>query len=248
MMKIFLSVVSLFFVSYSIAQTVTQKPKFGWWENKLKSKVKSIQSKDYVAVEKFGEAQKEKLDICRKDKFNEKGNIVQLTYLKENGSIEEKVTFKYSDKENKIEENDYDSIGNLLRKEIYIYYTNENKIQEWEYDSNGNLNGRFTYKYDDKGNVFEFYSYKDNGALNWKNTYRYDDKGYKIEENLDSDKYTFMNDDKGNEIETKLFKSDGRITKYTFKYSYDKKSNWIKKITYKDDKLYLITEREIEYF
>jgi len=62
------------------------------------------------------------------------------------------------------------------------------------------------------------------------------------------DKYILFND-KGNKIEKNIYKSDGSLDyKETYKYEYDEKYNWIKKIEYKNGIPEFIFEREIEYY
>jgi len=51
---------------------------------------------------------------------------------------------------------------------------------------------------------------------------------------------------KKEKISGKLLSSDNYIR--TYQYTYDKKSNWIKKLSFKDGNIYSIEEREIEYY
>ena len=110
-------------------------------------------------------------------------------------------------------------------------------------------------KFDDKGNLIEEASYDEDGELSWKNKSKYDDKGNQIEwayydkDGELSGKYKYKYDDKGNPIESASYDEDGELDyKTTYELEYDSKDNWIKKITYEDDKPTEISEREIEYY
>ena len=115
-------------------------------------------------------------------------------------------------------------------------------------------------KFDDKGNEIESVSYvkwvvRKGKGLRWNWKYKYDDKGNRIEsatydvygELMGKSKFKY--DDKGNQIEWAYYDKDGELD-YTeiYELEYDSKGNWIKKITYKDDKPTFISEREIEYY
>jgi len=68
-----------------------------------------------------------------------------------------------------------------------------------------------------------------------------------IKENQE-DKWIYKFDDKGNGIEEYYYRPDGTSTKTTFKYEFDSKNNWIKKIMYINEKPVLVNERIIEYY
>lgn len=56
-------------------------------------------------------------------------------------------------------------------------------------------------------------------------------------------------DDKSNVVESVEFKlQDSLETKWSYKYSYDKKGNWTKQIKFKNEFAKYIIEREIVYY
>ena len=135
-------------------------------------------------------------------------------------------------------------------KETYKYDDKGNLIEWYYYELHDGLAA--TYKYDAKGNLIEEISYSHAGVGN--TTYKYDAKGNKIEENsyfigLLDRKYTMKYDAKGNLIEGNSYEADGSLDyKYTFKYEFDEKGNWIKRITFKNQIPESIEEREFEYY
>ena len=196
----------------------------------LKGKVSSVKESEYIAVEKFGEAQK--------------------------GSLFGKSTYKYDEKGNEIECNSYDSDGSLRTKSTYKYDEKGNEIECNSYDSDGSLRTKSTYNYDEKGNMIEdkWNSYDSDSSFT-KATYKYDEKGKRIECNsYDSDgslslKATFNYDEKGNIIEINAYDSDGSLfSKSTYKYKFDKTGNWIEKVEIRNDKPTLLKERVVEYY
>lgn len=55
-------------------------------------------------------------------------------------------------------------------------------------------------------------------------------------------------DYEGNQIQVDYYNSEGKFYRETYTYEYDTHDNWIKKITYKNDKAESIAEREITYY
>ena len=172
-------------------------------------------------------------------KDNLKGSVSfveQRTYKAEykfgeiqNGSLYYKYTFKYDEKGNEIERNSYISDGSLYYKYTYKYDEKGNEIEENIYSSDGSLSIKYISKYDEKGNKIEYNSYNSDGSLLSKYTYKYDEKG--------------------NEIEYNSYNSDGSIDEEeTYKYELDKLDNWIKKVSFKNDKPLEVIEWLIEYY
>jgi len=237
----------------------------GWDDYGLKGEVKSLrQISSYKAVNKFGKIQKGDMDDYYSENvyvlFNKKGNQVELNWVewnwyKSDGSLGSKWTYKYDNKGNQIETNRYKSDGSLGSKWTYKYDNKGNKVEENLYNSDGSLDSKWTYKYDNKGNQVERDSYKSDGSLYWKWTYKYDDKGNPVEwNNYKSDgslgsKCTYKYDNKGNLVEENSYMSDGSLNyQRTYTYTYDKKGNWNKQITFKNTIPQTIIEREIVYF
>lgn len=138
-----------------------------------------------------------------------------------------------------------DKYGNMIEASVYDYL----------YNKEGKLLGIYKYKYDNKKNLIEEEDLTSNGELYRKNVYKYDDKGNRIEYNsYESDgslsfKHVYKYDDKGNLIDKRRYESDSKLDGInSYKYTYDKKGNWIKKISYYNEKPTYIQERKIEYF
>ncbi len=187
--------------------------------------------------------------------YDDKGNRVEYRYSQGN-----KAVLKYDDKGNEIEESRY--LSDSSYKAISKYYDKGKKIELNCSQSYSNLIWKVISKYDDKGNRIEYSSFNSDGSQEQKRTFKYDDKGNKIEissfvydGNQQSQNYkrTYKYDDKGNEIEIEYntyYPEDSLVYKYTdkYKYDFDSKGNWIKKIKFENEVPTLKVVREIEYF
>ena len=161
--------------------------------------------------------------------------------------------------------------ANQMISDIWFNYSNNEIVEKhtYEYDAKGNLITETTYsrnslsfranskyKYDDLGRKIEYNYYGRNGILKWIRKYNYDDNNRLLENILiDSDskemtrKTGYKYDDFGNVNEKSEYNSDGSLKERTvFEYSYDKKNNWTKKITFKNEVPTYYKEREIIYF
>jgi hypothetical protein len=119
--------------------------------------------------------------------------------------------------------------ANLKGNVSFVEKTEYEAVYKFGEIQNGRLKRKNTYKYDDKGNEIEKNFYNSSGSLGNKSTYKYDDKGNLIEENS--------------------YYSDGSLeSKETYMYEFDKMGNWIKRVSFKEDKPDVITERVIEYY
>jgi len=206
-----------------------RKAKNSLTEDGLKGKVSFIEESVYIAVYKFGEAQKGSLIWKETAKYDENGNRTETNYSDSRTSWEHKYVYKYDENGNQIESDKLYSSGGLERKYIYKYDEKGNQIERNEYNSDGSLERKYIYKYDEKGNRIERNDYNSEGSLAYKYIYKYDEKG--------------------NNLEINGFYPDGSLEfKNTFEYEFDKIGNWIKVITLTSDKSNTITERLIEYY
>ncbi len=222
-----------------------------WEKFKLKGEVKSFREVKFLAVDNFS--------------IISGGERIKHIYNKE-------VLFNLDG--NKIEKNDYIPDGTLANRTVYLY--KQDQLVEYNnYDSQGMLFGTGKFETDDKGRVLRL-NYKTNdGRYNWSESYQYDNHGnlaevkrFKTEEVIDTKElYTF--DDNGNIKESEFHRDDKLVSKngynydddgnfnglnfgdsavYTYKYNYDAKGNWIKKIVFENSNPSGILVREIEYF
>tara|TARA_B100001175_G_C19123500_1_gene455489 strand:- start:122 stop:610 length:489 start_codon:yes stop_codon:yes gene_type:complete len=160
----------------------------------------------------------------------------------------------------------YDSRGNKIELVEYNSDSSIHVLISWKYDLFNNLimrdvnylNGikddSTIYKYDFNGNQIEYAIYElGNSVSSTKHELKYDSLNNKIEyahyeygEKLFKIKY----DSNGNVTEENNFPLKGN--KFGYKYNYDSKLNWVRKIRYSYEnnskKLKSITERKIEYY
>jgi hypothetical protein len=193
-----------------------------------------------------------------------------------NGTLIEKGIFKYNDKGWLIKKNVYFKDGSLEGTTSYEYNENGNIISEYrngvvgtnvkcKYDNKGNMieevslwGGKQTYKYNDEGKVIEKKEHSRDEYYMW--IYTYDNIGY-----IKSSK-EYGYDGKLNGYETYEYDSNENIKKnfeyyrdgellsiITFEYDFDKKGNWIRRISYRENPPKIknpryIVKREIVYY
>ncbi|MDP3445792.1 MAG: hypothetical protein Q8T08_23270 [Ignavibacteria bacterium] len=183
-------------------------------------------------------------------KYNDNDKSKESITYNVNGEILDKTISKYDNKENLIEIDYYNSQGDLNAKTKYKYDKRGNNIEYVAYNSDGNLNFRQLYKYDTKSNVIEEISYDLNGNITGTTFYEYDNSNFKI-----LDKH-ILPDGKIDSHQTFKYDKNGYIIEWNwnslalkvYKYEYDKKSNWVKQISYLNEMPESICERKIEYY
>lgn len=158
-------------------------------------------------------------------KYDEKGNQIEVLNVFEKS----RWTYKYDEKGNVLEYNMHKANGSLGIKEKSKYDKMGNKIENNVYSSDGSLRSKYSYKYDKRGNEIEESVYHSDGSLKEKETYKYDEKGNVIEE-------SWYNS------------NDILVANWKYQYDFDKKGNWIKRISFEDGKPTDIREREYEYY
>ena len=241
----------------------------------LYGKIKYIEEKVYFAKDKFGQLEKDNLkeyslSIFNKDgnftsfinksdkiinKYNSKGKLTEQSYYNLEGNLYFKNVYLYNSLGHIIETNVYDSEGKIMRKGAYTSDEEGNIVEGITFDERIEIMKKDIYKYDKKGNMIENIYYDSDGGLSGKEIYKYDKKGNMIEHMYyDSDgslrgKKIFICDSKGNNTEIKYYDNSGSLlTQIGNEYTYDKKDNWIKKITKDSDNNFYITERKIVYY
>jgi len=117
----------------------------------------------------------------------------------------------------------YNEKGNL--NETYFFYNTQ-----------PNLNCKSEYKYNEKGNKIKYSIYDLNADLRKQEIY--DEKGNKLKElvfpskNIISHEITYKYDNYNNIIDKiNICVMDNKIIVSSYKYEYDVKGNWIKKLT-----------------
>lgn len=240
-----------------------------WAEENLRGKVKSLSEISYKAVEKFGEIKtgnRERDSWSENDRliiFDQKGNKIEENIYASDGNLRKKYTFEYDNLGNLSKKNRYNFDGSLYEKHTYEYDDKGNLVIDNSYWSDGSLKIKLTYKYDNIGNVIKEQKYRSDGTLLKKYRYQYDNKGNLVKKNRhESDgiiiirpsqttiwMWTYKYDDKGNIIEVKEYDSVGNLDNVkNFKYEYDSKGNWVKRIDFINEKPKYILIREHKYY
>jgi YD repeat-containing protein len=222
-----------------------------WKKYNLNGKVKSFRETKFLAVDNFS---------------------IIVNGKKSNHLFNKEMLFNLDGY--KIEKNDYMPDGTLASRTMYLYQNN--KLVEYNnYDSQGMPFGTGNYEYNADGQIVRLIDNTTDGRHNWTKAYQYDSKGnlvevdnFKAADVIDTkEKYTYGNN--GHLIKSDLLKSDKVLSRsnhkydedgnlielnygdsdlYTFRYSYDFKGNWVKKIVFENDNPSGILLREIEYF
>lgn len=232
-------------------------------EFNLKSKVKSVKSEKFKAIEKFGEIEKSKKEEIDFDdskdfeisnsllEFNENGELFSLTNFFSSGKLLQKTItedtnmktydkngkllflIKADDRNNPTEANAYDEDGDLYFKIKFSYNENKELMEEKTFNSEGNLDEAIQFFYE-------------NGLVSSKKIIKIDNSywGDKSEtETTENYKYNKNKDYIEQEIS-----SESRTKIHTYEYEYDNKNNWTKRIQFTDGKPSFIVERDITYY
>ena len=193
-------------------------------------------------------------------KFNEKGKIIEETWYKSEAAPENRFIYKYDKKGNMIEVTGFiKGKDQCNHRTLYRYDEKGNQIERDDYYPCDALSSKIVWKYDDRGNMLEevFSGVDGKYGLITVNTYDAADKLIESSEGGDSEsvilKKTFKYDDKGNCTERVTSRTDGNYhLREVFRYEYDIKGNWIKRVQFTDSGSGTIpdgiVEREIRYF
>jgi hypothetical protein len=205
---------------------------------KIKGKVKSLVKKEYKAIERFGEVEKESIIYSDEIRFNLDGNPVEGIHYNSDGGIDRKSTYEYDLDGDKVESTAYDSDGGIDGKSTYGYDEDGNEVERIDYNSDGGLENKVTYVYDDDGNKDEMNLYDSDGGLFLKSTYEYDEGGNKVKnitcnsDGIIESKVTYeYNDEVLNKLELNFYNSDGGVD-VTYTTTYDEDGNEVEGIAY----------------
>jgi hypothetical protein len=150
----------------------------------------------------------------------------------------------------------------LSRRSEFIYNTDRKLIEIKNYNSAEDLEHTHVYKYNAEGNNYETEVKHSDGSLFWKYLHFFDANQYKIEKRVHSSggslvvRYLYTNDElgrpitevevspnglttnykydgKGNHFEVKIYNKDGSLrNEYSYDYKYNRRDNWIERLTY----------------
>lgn len=192
-------------------------------------KVKSLRERHYMADEEGGKVKKRILFDEAVGLYNEKGQVIEKSeYNNADGSLTYKWLYEYDENGALKEIKRFDENGQYDRRHVFTHDDRGNEKGEWIYDADSILRSQWSYGYDTQGNQTEVNEHGIWGVR--KKEYQYDDKGNITREVIytpeGSVEYTYT---------------------YEYRYTFDKKKNWIKKVIYANDSPLEIVEREIEY-
>jgi len=179
--------------------------------------------------------------IKRCESFNEKNEVTDYCIVEAEGKKIFKAEYFYRDTVRFYTQNTY-SGNNLIRAKLF---NNQNDTLlmsvEYEYDKNDNCTKFQRFNYKNTPGTYSEYSYTNKGVLEHSKNYSADGKMTALWDYTINDKGELIAQHQENFV-------NGVIIDYTFKYEYDKKGNWIKMVFYKDNKPFILREREIKYY
>ena len=220
--------------------------------------VQGLKGKVEVMSESFlpGEGSK-KTQSKNVFKYDENGNIIELSNYKADGKLNSTV------------KSTYDANGKLIKEETFLgdgktdlvstikTDAKGNKIEQEDVRPMGNIlfNYKYQYKYDEKGQLVERVAYRGNGSLLFKYVFKYDDNGNRTEwiqtnsDNAVIGKVVYKYNEKNNLTEQTEYSGDVSVkAKFTYSYEFDKKGNWIRQKKMQDGKVVEVKERDIKYY
>ena len=113
---------------------------------------------------------------------------------------------------------------------------------------------RIVKTYDDNGNPSTISEYEIDSTITKKDTFEYQDN-ILIQKNTNDyakgSRRIFLHNAEGFPIQTKIWEKKGGIEKttvYEFQYIFDDFGNWVRRITYENNNLYVMKLRKIEYY
>ncbi len=209
--------------------------------------------KDTLLIEENEYNLQDILTSKKQNVYDEKGNLKEELYFFKEETVQYKNKYDYDSENRKVgdtrykkDTQDYITVFDYEGKNLVSRETTEgpdNKIvrtEKFTFDENGNLIKEYTFdSYDNSKTVDE---------------YKYDAKNQKIarivtENDKPVFKNTFAYDTKGNLTDVVTMNGDDTVIQsLSYKYEYDDKGNWTKKIVYKDNVPTVIVERRITYF
>jgi len=197
-------------------------------------------------------------------KYDKNGNMVSVNLYDAGGSLFLETLSEYDGNGNELTETNYSQEDQhdkhkdknkdvILNKTIWRYDSKNNPLEEQYYEGDTTLTRKTAFTYDNDNNKTG--QDKSEGGMRIKTTYKYDQKRNPVEETqYDASgslvlKIVTTYDDKGNDIAENYYDKDNNLlTKSTFQISYDKNNNWIRKVQSDNDRIVMITTREIIYY
>lgn len=219
----------------------------------LHGNVKSIRERAYQPKFRDGNVQNGDPEFSSYAAFNESGNKMEDTNYSPDGKVDKKHRCLYDSAGNRTVQDQYDADEKLLGKITYAYDRKGRLREDRSFSAGGKPGNRFTYSYNTKGEIIADSSFNGENKFQNKCTYTYDRAGNKtvtrkysaqgkLEKTL---RYSY--DQFGNVLVETVESPDGSKTTYGYEYEFDMQGNWIRKVTFMDQKPTSVLEREIVY-
>ncbi len=187
--------------------------------------------------------------------YDAKQNLITEEYW-QNEKLSSKKILAYDELGNEIEMSEYDREGDLKYKRIL-----ENSIKDGikyeksiTYDPDGEVKWGYNHEYDSNGNMIKSYethsNYRTTDVMEYSANNELLKKTVYFSSNKPMYVVMYSYDDSGNIIkETKVdYSTRNDDYEKTYKYEFDEKKNWIKKIEYSKVHPVKVVLREIKYY
>ena len=194
--------------------------------------------------------------------YSKSNKLVKERKYKADTILQEEIFYQYNDL-GLLEEKSSKRGKININKTIYTYNNQNILIEEVSFDGFGKKINSVNYSYDNNKNLTLHELHNGEGRLKSSDNWKYDRNKNIIQEEIiteDNNKNDIFNknkiifykyDDKNNLVETCSGKPNSGLPQKCDVYKYeeiDKTGNWHLKNTIKNNKIYKITEREIEYY
>lgn len=191
-----------------------------FWQ--LQENVKEVREVNYLPKEENGSYVKGERHSGTDYKFNEEGNLVELTNYDKYGNETDITGYRYNDQGYMAEEITYYPDGSKGMRTSYKYDAAGNVIEKQEIEPRGGMRGEdkiYTYQYDKNGNLMKeklLMKFQDSGDSSIFITgYLRDKNGIMTGKELSGDdgllrKYAYKADENGNPTEETEFFPDGK--------------------------------------
>ncbi len=202
----------------------------------LHGKVKQMIELQYLAVEKFGKA--EKGDLYREDgwdlimNFNEDGYYSKIEYLDSYGNEVGYTDYLYNSDNELFTEQNYDAAGGFSDKKVFSYDDKKRVTQIVGFNNADGLSGSILIEYNEKENLIVEASYNFRGKLLGKEVRKVDKNGFPVETKIYNGEEKLINyrkekfDKNGSREELSVLSPDGEVLMRVF-FKYDKNENLI---------------------
>ena len=144
----------------------------------IKGNVKEIIETTFDAKEAFDEPQKGDLRTKDISKYDEDGNLTEMTVYNADGEITNKYKYEFDKDGNKTETTFYNADGEMTSKWKYEFYKDGNMTETTVYNADGEITNKYKYEFDKDGNKTETTFYNADGEMTnkWKGQYDKFDK------------------------------------------------------------------------